>query len=85
MNDVLSRFLVVMEDEVDAYWCFTLFMDSIFNDFLEDGMIKKLCKYSINSSKSPGCLDKSFWVGACVFQYLLQGSTQKWTISTIWG
>ena len=45
MNDVLSRFLVVMEDEVDAYWCFTLFMDSIFNDFLEDGMIKKLCKY----------------------------------------
>ena len=44
MNDVLSRFLVVMEDEVDAYWCFNLFMENIFNDFLEDGMLRKLSK-----------------------------------------
>ena len=48
MNDVLSRFLVVMEDEVDAYWCFTLYMENIFNDFLEDGMLHKLSKFNKN-------------------------------------
>ena len=31
--------------EVDVFRCFTLLMDNIFNDFLENGMIKKLRKY----------------------------------------
>ena len=30
-----------------------------------------------------GCLDKSVWMGAYLFQYLLQGSTQKWMIWVI--
>ena len=42
MNDVLSRFLVVMENETEAYWCFTLYLEKVVDDFLETGMIKKL-------------------------------------------
>ena len=36
--------------------------------------------YRIHSNKSLGHLDKSFWVGAYLFQYMLKGSTQKWMI-----
>ena len=39
--------------------------------------------YSIHSNRRPGCLDKSFWVGAYLFQYLLQGLTQKLIILAI--
>ncbi|XP_022079651.1 TBC1 domain family member 15-like [Acanthaster planci] len=42
MNDVLSRFFVVMDDEVESYWCFTLYLETIYKDFLEDGMLHKL-------------------------------------------
>ncbi|XP_071489030.1 TBC1 domain family member 15-like [Diadema antillarum] len=42
MNDVLSRFLVVMDNETEAYWCFTLYLEKVVDDFLETGMIKKL-------------------------------------------
>ena len=44
MNDVLSRFFVVMECEVESYWCFTLYLETIYKDFLEDGMLHKLGK-----------------------------------------
>ena len=36
--------------------------------------------YYIHSNEQPGGLDKSFWAGAFMFQYLLQGSIQKWMI-----
>ena len=36
-----------------------------------------LYMYRIHSSKRPGRQDKSFWVGAYLFHYLLQGSTPK--------
>ena len=42
-----------------------------------------LCTYHIHSNKRPGHLDKLFRVGAYLFQYLLQGSTQKFMIFTI--
>lgn len=42
MNDVLSRFLVVMDNETEAYWCLTIFLEKVVDDFLETGMIKKL-------------------------------------------
>ncbi|XP_038055377.1 TBC1 domain family member 15-like [Patiria miniata] len=42
MNDVLSRFFVVMDSEVESYWCFTLYLETIYKDFLEDGMLHKL-------------------------------------------
>ena len=44
MNDVLSRFFVVMDSEVESYWCFTIYLETIYKDFLEDGMLHKLGK-----------------------------------------
>ncbi|KAJ8028807.1 TBC1 domain family member 15 [Holothuria leucospilota] len=42
MNDILSRFLVVLNNEVEAYWCFTNYLEKIKMEFLEHGMLKKL-------------------------------------------
>ena len=39
--------------------------------------------YRIHSNKHLGYLGKSFWVGAYLFQYLLQRSTKKCIISAI--
>ena len=39
--------------------------------------------YRIHSNKHPGHLDKSFQVGTYLFQYLLEGSTQKIMILAI--
>lgn len=42
MNDILARFLVVTDSEVDSYWLFTRYMDGKRNDFLEDTMMAKV-------------------------------------------
>ena len=39
--------------------------------------------HGIHSNKRPGHLDKSFWMGAYLFQYLLQRSTLKFMILAI--
>ena len=36
--------------------------------------------YRIHSNKRPGRLDKSFWLGAYLFQHFLQGLTPKFMI-----
>ncbi|XP_076325505.1 TBC1 domain family member 15-like [Tachypleus tridentatus] len=42
MNDILSRFLVVLKTEVEAYWCFTRYVESVSVDFQEEGMVHKI-------------------------------------------
>ncbi|XP_019622925.1 PREDICTED: TBC1 domain family member 17-like [Branchiostoma belcheri] len=42
MNDILSRFLVVLDSEVAAFWCFSSYMETIQTDFMEEGMLRKL-------------------------------------------
>ncbi|CAK8677918.1 unnamed protein product [Clavelina lepadiformis] len=42
MNDILTRFMIVLDSEVDAYWCFSRYMESVEKDFDEDGMIEKI-------------------------------------------
>lgn len=42
MNDILTRFLVVLDDEVDAYWCFVNHMENVENDFKADSMLEKI-------------------------------------------
>ncbi len=42
MNDILARFLVVTNSEVDSYFLFKKYMDSKREDFLEDTMMAKL-------------------------------------------
>ncbi|XP_021361496.1 TBC1 domain family member 16-like isoform X1 [Mizuhopecten yessoensis] len=42
MNDILARFLVVFDSEVEAYWCFRNYLDHIQEEFTEEGMMKKI-------------------------------------------
>lgn len=42
MNDILTRFVIVMDSEVDAYWCFSNYMERVEHDFDEDGMFEKV-------------------------------------------
>lgn len=42
MNDILTRFMVVLESEADAYWCFSNYMESVEHDFSEKGMVEKM-------------------------------------------
>ncbi|KAK6958795.1 TBC1 domain family member 17 [Biomphalaria glabrata] len=42
MNDILSRFLYVMGSEVQTFWCFKTYMETIGNDFMEEGMTHKI-------------------------------------------
>ena len=41
-NDILARFLVVLDSEVDCYWMFGLFVQKREKDFSEEGMIHKI-------------------------------------------
>lgn len=42
MNDILSRFLVITDSEVDSYWMFCYYMDKKRSDFIEDTMMSKI-------------------------------------------
>ena len=42
MNDLLARFLVVTDSEVDSYWMFVRYMERKMPDFLEQSMMKKV-------------------------------------------
>lgn len=44
MNDILARFLVVTNSEIDSYWMFCSYMEKKRPDFLEDTM---MCKISL--------------------------------------
>lgn len=42
MNDILSRFLIVFGSEPEAYRCFVNYMETVKDDFLDDGMLDKI-------------------------------------------
>ena len=42
MNDILARFLVMTESEVDSYWLFKQYMERKKEDFLEETMMTKV-------------------------------------------
>ena len=44
MNDIMSRFLFVMDTEAEAYWMFVNYMEHFKKDFMEEGMLWKICK-----------------------------------------
>ena len=46
MNDILSRFLIVLGSECQAYWCLTNYMETVKSDFLDDGMLDKISKFA---------------------------------------
>uniref|UniRef100_A0A669F546 TBC1 domain family member 15 n=1 Tax=Oreochromis niloticus TaxID=8128 RepID=A0A669F546_ORENI len=59
MSDLLSPILYVMENEVDAFWCFVAFMDQMHENFEEQmqGMKTQL----IQLSSLLRLLDLAFW------------------------
>uniref|UniRef100_A0A4W5PSC7 Rab-GAP TBC domain-containing protein n=1 Tax=Hucho hucho TaxID=62062 RepID=A0A4W5PSC7_9TELE len=72
MSDLLSPILYVMENEVDAFWCFVSFMDQMHQNFEEQmqGMKTQL----IQLSTLLRLLDLSFW------NYLGEGNTHTHTL-----
>ncbi|XP_056300827.1 TBC1 domain family member 15 [Pseudoliparis swirei] len=42
MNDLCSRFLEVLNSEVDAYWSFSCYMEKFSKDFRADGLHRKI-------------------------------------------
>ncbi|EGD74853.1 hypothetical protein PTSG_07083 [Salpingoeca rosetta] len=42
MNDVLSIILPIIDDEVEAYWCFAQYLETIQADFMATGMVQNL-------------------------------------------
>ncbi|XP_068614476.1 TBC1 domain family member 15 [Brachionichthys hirsutus] len=42
MNDLCSRFLEVLDSEVDTFWSFSCFMEKFSKDFREDGLHRKI-------------------------------------------
>ena len=49
MNDILSRFLIVLGSEAEAYRCFANYMETVKSDFLDDGMLDKISKLPCSS------------------------------------
>eukprot|EP00049_Salpingoeca_infusionum_P010097 m.170929 g.170929 ORF g.170929 m.170929 type:complete len:393 (-) comp14541_c0_seq1:323-1501(-) len=41
MNDVLAMILFVMDDEVDAYWCFSKYIETIQKGYTGEGMTQR--------------------------------------------
>lgn len=79
MNDVLSRFLIVLGSEAQAYWCFTNYMETVKRDFLDDGMLDKISKFVILSHYClcPCMLDLMvffvFWFSCCFYLFISFG------------
>uniref|UniRef100_A0A8C6PIL0 TBC1 domain family member 15 n=1 Tax=Nothobranchius furzeri TaxID=105023 RepID=A0A8C6PIL0_NOTFU len=61
MSDLLSPILYVMENEVDAFWCFVSFMDQMHQNFEEQmqGMKTQLIQLSTLLRLVPVCVSES--------------------------
>lgn len=44
MNDLCSRFLEVLDSEVDTFWSFSCYMEKFSKDFRADGLRRKIGK-----------------------------------------
>ncbi|XP_035988131.1 TBC1 domain family member 15 isoform X3 [Fundulus heteroclitus] len=42
MNDLCSRFLEVLDSEVDTFWSFSCYMEKFSRDFMADGLHRKI-------------------------------------------
>ena len=59
MSDLLSPILFVMQNEVDAFWCFVKFMEKVKNNFdLDQGGMKRQLGKLIELHK---CVDNGFY------------------------
>ena len=51
MNDILARFLVITNSEVDSYWMFCHYMDLKKSDFLENTMMEKIGEFMVERGR----------------------------------
>lgn len=42
MNDLCSRFLEILDSEVDTFWSFSCYMEKFSKDFRADGLRRKI-------------------------------------------
>lgn len=50
MNDLCSRFLEVLDSEVDTFWSFSCYMEKFSKDFRADGLRRKIGKNTYNET-----------------------------------
>lgn len=50
MNDLCSRFLEVLDSEVDTFWSFSCYMEKFSKDFRADGLRRKIGKDAYNKT-----------------------------------
>lgn len=48
MNDLCSRFLEVLDSEVDTFWSFSCYMEKFSKDFRADGLHRKIGEVTEN-------------------------------------
>lgn len=84
MNDLCSRFLEVLDSEVDTFWSFSCYMEKFSKDFRADGLHRKIGKvYIMNVLNNQQMHEFSCLVVNQVFGVLrIGGSFVKGTRST---
>uniref|UniRef100_A0A3Q0RC02 Si:dkey-238d18.4 n=1 Tax=Amphilophus citrinellus TaxID=61819 RepID=A0A3Q0RC02_AMPCI len=53
MNDLCSRFLEVLDCEVDAFWSFSCYMEKFSRDFRADGLHRKILEAALLKELDP--------------------------------
>uniref|UniRef100_A0A3Q3GKQ0 Si:dkey-238d18.4 n=1 Tax=Kryptolebias marmoratus TaxID=37003 RepID=A0A3Q3GKQ0_KRYMA len=53
MNDLCSRFLEVLDSEVDAFWSFSCYMEKFSRDFRADGLHRKILEAALLKELDP--------------------------------
>ena len=66
MNDILARFLVITNSEVDSYWMFCHYMDLKKSDFLENTMMEKIGEFIVERERGKGGSEGEFNCFLCV-------------------
>uniref|UniRef100_A0A3P9N7H7 Si:dkey-238d18.4 n=1 Tax=Poecilia reticulata TaxID=8081 RepID=A0A3P9N7H7_POERE len=53
MNDLCSRFLEVLDSEVDTFWSFSSYMEKFSRDFMADGLHRKILEAALLKELDP--------------------------------
>uniref|UniRef100_A0A3B5L4L1 Si:dkey-238d18.4 n=1 Tax=Xiphophorus couchianus TaxID=32473 RepID=A0A3B5L4L1_9TELE len=53
MNDLCSRFLEVLDSEVDTFWSFSSYMEKFSRDFMADGLRRKILEADLLKELDP--------------------------------
>ncbi|KAK0131955.1 TBC1 domain family member 25 [Merluccius polli] len=66
MNDLCSRFLEVLDSEVDTYWSFSCCMEKFSKDFRADGLHRKIVNELWMCSGCEGAVNELWMCSGCV-------------------